>query len=105
MGALMYAAAFGHTSVVQYLLSRSKEVDVNLVDDSKKSALHHACKRVKQRRLAEYDEEHAEIVDMLLEAQAQLEARDHDGRTAIMLASANSVPQVVVERLLAASAQ
>mmetsp|Transcript_33661 Transcript_33661/g.66197 ORF Transcript_33661/g.66197 Transcript_33661/m.66197 type:complete len:1170 (+) Transcript_33661:123-3632(+) len=103
--ALMYAAAFGHTSVVQYLLSRSKEVDVNLVDDTKKSALHHACKRVKQRRLEECDEGQAEIVDMLLEAQAQLEARDHNGCTAIMFATANSVTEVVVERLLAANAQ
>jgi len=98
--ALIYASAFGHTAVVAYLLSRQKEVDVNARDDTQKSALHHACKRVKNRRSEECDDGQAEIVGMLLEADADLEGRDHNGCTAIMFATANSISEVVVQRLL-----
>jgi len=102
--ALMYAAAFGNTAVVAHLLLNYREVDVNVVDDTRKGALHHACKRVKARRSEECDDVHSQIVGMLVDADAQLEARDHNGCTAIMFAIATG-SEVVVQRLLTARAQ
>ena len=46
---LIYAAAFNRIDVVQYLLSR-EEVDVMAVDDTQKTALHHACKCVNRKQ-------------------------------------------------------
>jgi len=46
--ALIYSSAFGNKKIVDYLLSKKHEVDVNIVDDTQKSALHHATKRAKR---------------------------------------------------------
>eukprot|EP00428_Durinskia_dybowskii_P019617 CAMPEP_0170217242 /NCGR_PEP_ID=MMETSP0116_2-20130129/8283_1 /TAXON_ID=400756 /ORGANISM="Durinskia baltica, Strain CSIRO CS-38" /LENGTH=1246 /DNA_ID=CAMNT_0010467869 /DNA_START=69 /DNA_END=3809 /DNA_ORIENTATION=+ len=87
--ALIYAAAFGHKLVVEYLLSK-REVDVNALDDTQKCALHHAAKRTrKSTDLPGSEFVQGEIVTMLLQAGAYMEARDHNGCTALMFAVAN----------------
>jgi len=73
--ALMYASAIGSRDIVDYLLSKG-EVYVNAVDDTQKTALHHAVKSSK-----------AEISRLLLRAGAMIDARDHNGCTALMLAA------------------
>lgn len=83
--ALTYASAFGHAELVSYFLSQ-REVDVNVLDDTQKTALHHACKGSRQNQ---EDKVQAWIATELLRNGAQLEARDHNGCTALMLASAN----------------
>mmetsp|Transcript_95993 Transcript_95993/g.210051 ORF Transcript_95993/g.210051 Transcript_95993/m.210051 type:complete len:1223 (-) Transcript_95993:564-4232(-) len=91
---LIYASTFGHKDVVKYLLSR-KEVDVNYTDDTQKAALHHAAKGHKKRKEAllatgaPEDTTQGEIVRMILDAGADMEARDHNGCTALMFAAAN----------------
>ncbi|CAK0837833.1 unnamed protein product [Prorocentrum cordatum] len=97
---LIYACAFGHKEVVDYLLSKTKEVDVNAVDDTAKSALHHSCKRAKA---SSEDTVNVEIVSALIEADANKEARDHNGCTPLMFAVANG-DQRVVQRLVTAQA-
>eukprot|EP00439_Symbiodinium_sp_Y106_P076786 s2706_g15.t2 len=73
--ALMYASAIGSRDIVDYLLGKG-EVYVNAVDDTQKTALHHAVKSSK-----------AEISRLLLRAGAMIDARDHNGCTALMLAA------------------
>ncbi|CAJ1392522.1 unnamed protein product [Effrenium voratum] len=72
---LMYASAFGNLSIVEYLLKKG-EVYVNAMDDTQKTALHHAAKHCQ-----------AEIMQQLLGAGAMSEARDHNGCTALMFAA------------------
>jgi len=85
--ALIYASAFGNKDIVEYLVSKS-EIDVNILDDTQKSALHHASKRTRRRR-GELGDTQAEIVNLLLHAGAYIEGRDHNGCTALMFAVAN----------------
>lgn len=47
--ALMYACACGHLDVTQYLITKHK-VDVNLMNDTQKTAFHHAVKKAKLKR-------------------------------------------------------
>lgn len=86
--ALMYSAAFGHLDVVRYLVSR-KDLDAHCRDDTQKTALHYAAKRVRVRGSEEFDDEQASIVRVLLAVGSFLEARDHNGCTPIMFAVAN----------------
>eukprot|EP00434_Breviolum_minutum_P036015 symbB.v1.2.031897.t1/scaffold3751.1/size50939/6 len=72
---LIYAAAFGSVSIVEFLLS-TDEVYVNAMDDTQKTALHHAARHSQ-----------AEILRLLLRAGAMIEARDHNGCTALMFAA------------------
>mmetsp|Transcript_36680 Transcript_36680/g.84390 ORF Transcript_36680/g.84390 Transcript_36680/m.84390 type:complete len:1127 (-) Transcript_36680:98-3478(-) len=90
---LIYAAAFGHKSVVMHLLG-VEDTEVNLVDDTLKSALHHACKKARSKRSendvgASADADQAEIVTQLVNRNATLEGRDHNGVTPLMFAVAN----------------
>ncbi|CAE7664968.1 Psmd10, partial [Symbiodinium pilosum] len=73
--ALMYASAIGSRDIVDYLLSKG-EVYVNAMDDTQKTALHHAAKCSK-----------ADILRSLLRAGAMIDARDHNGCTALMFAA------------------
>jgi len=97
---LIYACAFGHKEIVLYLLTKTKEVDINAVDDTMKSALHHACKRAKS---SDSDTVNIDIVGALIEADANKEARDHNGCTPLMFAVANG-DQRVVQSLITAQA-
>merc|ERR1711879_663274 len=101
--ALMYAAAFGHVAVVELLLR--KGVAVNNGDDTFRTALHHACRRANAQKSPEQDALHGEIVDLLLRNGADVEARDHNGCTALMFAVSNSVTDIIVIKLLNASAE
>lgn len=96
--ALIYASSYGHREVVEYLLSKSKDIEVNAVDDTDKTALHHAA-----RRNVEDDEKQADIITMLLHAKAYIEARDHNGCTALMFAVANG-NEAITRRLILAQA-
>lgn len=82
---LIYAAAFGNVEVVEYLLAQ-KDVDVNAIDDTQKSALHHASKKA---RTSPEETRQSEIIRCLVGASAYVEARDHNGCTALMFAVAN----------------
>jgi len=99
--ALMYAATFSSKSVVEYLVARREEVDVNALDNTQKSALHHGCKRAKSRRGAVYDGLQCDIVTILLHHGACLEGRDHNGCTALMFAVANGDEPVTMTLLKA----
>lgn len=97
--ALTYAASFGNKEVVDYLLSKGREIEVNAVDDTDKTALHHAA-----RRTTPTDEERqADIISMLLTAKAYIEARDHNGCTPLMFAVANG-NEAITRRLILAQA-
>ena len=85
---LIYATAFGNNDIVEYLLAMP-DVDVNAVDDTKTTPLHHASKRASKRREEENDRVQAEIILMLIQAGASLEARDNNGCTPVMFAVAH----------------
>eukprot|EP00913_Durusdinium_trenchii_P011232 g10548.t1 len=72
---LIYAAAFGSVNIVEFLLSKD-EVYVNALDDTQKTALHHAARHSQ-----------ADILRLLLNGGAMTEARDHNGCTALMFAA------------------
>ncbi|CAE7213566.1 unnamed protein product [Symbiodinium pilosum] len=97
--ALTYAASFGNKEVVDYLLSKGKEIEVNAVDDTDKTALHHAARRTSPTD----DERQADIISMLLTAKAYIEARDHNGCTPLMFAVANG-NEAITRRLILAQA-
>lgn len=101
---LMYAAAFGHVEIVEYLLT-SYEINVNGTDDMMKNALHHACKPGGSMGPSIVkSEDSATIIKMLIHAGARIEAKDHNERTAIMLAAQHGAADVVTV-LLAAKAE
>mmetsp|Transcript_96986 Transcript_96986/g.278680 ORF Transcript_96986/g.278680 Transcript_96986/m.278680 type:complete len:1237 (-) Transcript_96986:58-3768(-) len=98
---LIYASAFGNKDIVKYLLGK-REVDVNALDDTQKSALHHASKRAVQLNgQGEGDNVQSEIVNMLINAGASVKARDHNGCCALMFAVANGDVGVTQELLKA----
>jgi len=86
---LIYASAFGNIAVVEFLLA-VPTIDVNAVDDTMKSALHHAAKKGSTQAAVQ-----AQIVQLLVGAKACIEARDHNGCTPVMFASANGGASVV----------
>jgi len=99
--ALTYAAAFGNLDVVIYLLGRPS-IEANALDDTQKSALHHASKKARRTRLADQavaqesgDAIQATIAVALIRASVYVEARDHNGCTALMFAVANGDAQVM----------
>jgi len=99
--ALIYASSFGNAEVVQYLLTKSKELEVNAVDDTDKTALHHASRRTPKTE--DDGNLQAEIITLLLNGKAYLEARDHNGCSALMFAVANG-NEAVTKRLMLAQA-
>jgi len=101
---LMYAAAFGNKDCVEYLVGKRPELDVNALDDTQKTALHHACKRSRRHRSDSNGDAQGQVVGILLDAGVALESRDHNGSTPLMLAAANG-DEAVCKRLLEAKAE
>jgi len=93
---LMYAAAYGHKAIVEYILA--KEVEVNAVDSTQKTALHYASKMQAQGTRSVVQ---ADLVSLLIESGASLEVRDYNGCTPLMFAAANGNVAVVARLLLA----
>jgi len=103
--ALMYASGCGHNDVADYLLSRVREADVNAgaVEELQEGALAHASKRTQTRRQEAFDEIQAGIVNRLVRSGAYIEARDHNGCTALLIVAANG-DTAVARQLLALQA-
>ena len=97
---LMNSCADGCKEIVLSLLTKTTEVHVNAVDDTWKSALHHACRRPKS---SSWNTVNVEIVSALIEAGANKDCRDNDHCTPLMFACANG-DQRVVEMLITAQA-
>lgn len=100
--ALMFAATFGQKFVVETLLE-TKEIDISAVDDTQRNALHHAARRSTLRRGDQADVFQVQIVGLLLNRGIALEARDHNGCTALFFAVANG-DEAVTKALLSAQA-
>jgi ankyrin repeat protein len=94
--ALIYAAAFGHFAIVEWLLSQSS-IQVNIVDDTHRSALHHVAK------MAHYGQS-PDIAEALLKAGAVSDLRDHIGCTPLMFAAANGAEDMAAILLDAGAA-
>eukprot|EP00927_Polykrikos_kofoidii_P000448 TRINITY_DN10165_c1_g1_i1.p1 TRINITY_DN10165_c1_g1~~TRINITY_DN10165_c1_g1_i1.p1 ORF type:complete len:1315 (-),score=424.41 TRINITY_DN10165_c1_g1_i1:43-3945(-) len=89
--ALMHAAMCGSVAVVEYLLSRSGEVNVTLVDLTRRAALHHAARASRLAQVKQAESGSAaqiKLVMALLGAKANLEGRDQSGCTPLYLAAA-----------------
>ena len=80
---LMLAAYHGHTETVRYLVGLP-QVEVNHGGDENYTALHHAAVR-----------NHADIVQVLIDAGAYIDTQNTDGRSAVHFASASGSLDVV----------
>merc|ERR1711988_514897 len=83
------------------MLSKAKEIEVNAVDDTDKTALHHAARRASLQ--SEDENKQADIITALIHSKAYIEARDHNGCTALMFAVANG-NEGITRRLVLAQA-
>lgn len=122
---MMKAARYGHAATVCLLLSRGARV--GLLDQSNSTALHEAVlggnpavvelllkagadPNLKTESLEETPLHHAvfyggpEIVRQLIAARVNLEARDHEGKTALWLAADHDLADVVTLLLAAGAA-
>ena len=72
---LMFAAYHGHTDTVRYLVGLP-EVDLNHQDTKNYTALHYAVQ-----------EKHADVVQVLFDAGADIETKNDEGRSPLLLAS------------------
>eukprot|EP00427_Karlodinium_veneficum_P054539 CAMPEP_0169423816 /NCGR_PEP_ID=MMETSP1017-20121227/67701_1 /TAXON_ID=342587 /ORGANISM="Karlodinium micrum, Strain CCMP2283" /LENGTH=772 /DNA_ID=CAMNT_0009533543 /DNA_START=103 /DNA_END=2419 /DNA_ORIENTATION=+ len=72
---LIYAAAFGNVELAQ------SDVDVNAIDDTQKSALHHASKR---GRTSLEETRQSDIIRCLVRGGSYIEARDTMGVTQLL---------------------
>jgi len=94
--ALYKASARGHVRVVQSLLAAGANANAAIYLDDGTTALHAACDHCIS----------VEIVEALLQAGAQVDLQDHDGRTPLLqlLAHPKDIPQQVqITRLLLAN--
>jgi ankyrin repeat protein len=96
----MFAAAFGNAAVVEYIL-RAANVQVDRVDDTGKSALHHACRR----ECLQTEDQIMQwwVITYLLRAETDIDMRDEKGRTPLMYA-VSSYQTDAVQMLLKAGA-
>ena len=72
---LILAAYFGHTDTVRYLVSLP-EVDLNHQESTNCTALHVAVQ-----------EKHADVVEVLIDAGADIETKNDEGRSPLLVAS------------------
>ena len=72
---LLFAAYFGHTDTVRYLVCLP-EVDLNHQESTNCTALHIAVKR-----------KHADVVEVLIDAGADIETKNDEGRSPLHVAS------------------
>jgi hypothetical protein len=83
---LMYAAGYSSMKCISYLLQHPC-LDINAVDDSDKTALHHACRRTQTLRdHQKCDCYQANLVKLLCTWGANLDVQDHKGRTPMHIA-------------------
>ena len=80
---LIFAAYYGHTETVRYLVGLP-EVDVNHCDSQNETALHYAAKKG-----------HAEVVQVLIDAGADIDTRNNDGHSPLHCASTSGALEVV----------
>jgi hypothetical protein len=88
---LIYACAFGNLSVVEWLVAKP-DINVNAVDDTQRSPLHHSAK------MAHFGSA-PDIAKTLLNAGAIVNARDHIGSTPLMFAAANGAEDMATSLL------
>lgn len=100
MTALMFAIDYGHKDVVDYLVA-NPHCDVNSVDQTQKSALHHAAGVSPVSFMT--PSMHTAVIEALLDAGVSTDCEDNMGRTALMLAAAGGC-EASVEELLKAGA-
>ena len=82
---LNLAVYLGHTDTVRYLVSLT-EVDLNLQDRNNRTALHLAVKR-----------KHADVVEVLIDAGADIETNDVDGRSPLLSGELRTMRKLVKE--------
>lgn len=76
---ILVAASYGNVAIVKAMLDLG--VDVNVANDNGWTPLHHASKTI--------------MVDMMVEAGAEMEARDLNGQTPLSISSGNSSHEAV----------
>ena len=87
---LMCASYEGHTETVRYLVGL-KDVDVNHISDDGRSALFSAVRK-----------KHADVVEVLIDAGADIERKGNDGRSPLLVASSANLQ--IVKMLVKAGA-
>lgn len=82
---LMYAGGFGQMKTTEFILWHPN-LDINRVDDTHKSALHHTCR--KTSALIDWksqDPNQAKIVEMIVHRGGYIDKRDYNGATPMMV--------------------
>ena len=82
---LILAAYYGHTDTVRYLVSLP-EVDLDHQDSNNCTALHFAVQ-----------EEHPDVVQVLIDAGADIETKNDEGRSPLHVASISGEPTIVTK--------
>jgi len=91
--ALFYAAAYGHTDAIRYLLSRP-ECSVRCVDMFYRNALHYAANRMICAPQARDDILYTVVCRLLVKAKAKINLQDRNGWTPLQYAILNGYDQV-----------
>lgn len=82
----MYACGYGQVKCAEFLMAHPC-LDINRLDDTEKSVLHHACRKTTQLiGLNSQDGLQATLVKMLAARGAQCDLKDYNGVTPLMIA-------------------
>ena len=83
---LMYACGYGQVKCAEFLMAHPM-LDINRLDDTEKSVLHHACRKTVQLiGLNSQDGLQATLVKMLAARGALVDLKDYNGVTPLMVA-------------------